>query len=168
MDNNLIVPMGRIIGAFGILGWVKIKTDTQDYDSLSRYKHLLLYINNNWVNYKVENFFVKENFFHVKLSTVNNRDEAFNLKGVIVGIARKEFPPLAADEFYQTDLLNFTVVNTKNEYLGQVTNFMDNGAGTILVIQDETKERLIPFVQQFIIDVSLPAKQITVDWELNY
>jgi 16S rRNA processing protein RimM len=168
MDSNLIVPMGRIIGAFGILGWVKIKTDTQNYDSLSNYKHFLLFVNNTWVSYKVENFFVKENFFHVKFATINTRDEAFSFKGVVVGIARKEFPQLAPDEFYQTDLLNFSVINTKGEHLGQVTNFMDNGASTILIIQDNTKERLIPFVSEFIIDVNLPKKQITVDWELDY
>jgi ribosomal 30S subunit maturation factor RimM len=49
---------------------------------------------------------------------------------------------------------------------------MDNGAQSVLsVVNDVKKQRLIPFVKTFIIDVNLSdpmAKRIIVDWQSDW
>ncbi len=164
MDNNVIIPMGKIIGAFGILGWVKIKTDTV----LEHYPELLLSINDKWVAYKIEKAFVHDAVNNVKLLGVDNRDQAFALRGTIVGIERDKFPDLEQDEYYQTDLIGLTVHNKEHQLLGIVDSLMETGANVVLVLKDGDTERLIPFVNNYIISVDLPKKQIIADWGLDY
>ena len=168
MPERIIIPMGKIIGPFGILGWLKIKTGTADSDSLSRYSQLLLQTNCTWINYKIEDFFTRDNIFHVKLENISNRDQAMAVKGTIVGIARDEFPSLDNDEYYQADLVGCNVYNKEQQLLGKIVDFMETGAHSIMVIKDDTTERLIPFVGAYVINVDLALDQITVDWGLDY
>ena len=158
--------MGHIIGAFGIHGWVKIKTDA--VHSLSNYPKVLLKQNEQWSEYKLEKVSTANDVLQVKLENINDRNQALALKGTVVGIERSEFPALANDEYYFTDLIDLNVYNQKHEFLGQVKNLMETGATAVLVLQDGDKERLIPFVNKYIINVDLQNKQIIVDWELDY
>lgn len=167
MPNN-IIPMGRVVGAFGILGWLKIKTDTQEEDSLGRYPKLLLNINHNWVNYKVEKFFAKAEVFHVKLEGISDRDQAALLRGTVVGIERDMFPKLPDNEYYWTDLIGLTVNNLANELIGTIESLMETGANAVLVIKNGDKQHLIPFVDNYIINVDIKNQQVVVDWGLDY
>lgn len=163
MPDN-IIKMGHITGAFGILGWVKIKTDT----NIANYKELLLSINGKWIPYKLEKCSNNEASANVKFESITNRDEAMALKGTVVGLERNKFPKLADDEYYQADLLGLTVTNLQNENLGTITNIMDTGGNIVLVVKDNMLERLIPFVGVYVASVSIEKKQVIVDWGLDY
>ena len=69
------------------------------------------------------------------------------------------------------------MVNQQGEVLGIVDDLMDNGVQSILRVGHDTTdakgeavrgERLIPFVDAFVLNVDLAARQITVDWGLDY
>ncbi len=169
IDN--LIPMGKVVNAFGIKGWVKIKTSTHEHDSLSNYKKLYVSVNNankKWVLHSVEQSFVQNEIFHAKLDGISDRDGAMLLKGAIVAVPRNEFPKPDDDEYYWVDLIGLQVCNSKEEYLGTVDSLMETGANSVLVIKDGETQRLIPFVAQYILDVNLEKKQITVYWELDY
>ena len=163
MPDN-IIEMGHITGAFGILGYVKIKTDAD----IRNYKELLLSINGKWVPYKIEKCSFNEVGASVKFATINDRDAAALLRGTLVGLSRDKFPKLPDDEYYQADLIGLSVTNLQNQNLGTVTNIMDTGANIVLVIKDGDLERLIPFVGVYITSVDISKKQIIVDWGLDY
>jgi 16S rRNA processing protein RimM len=113
-----------------------------------------------------------------QLVGVVGRDASEALKGAAVSIPRSEFPQLAEDEFYWTELIGLDVENLQGEHLGTVTDMMSNGPQSILRIapvptadadpEVAAQERLIPFVDAFIIKVDKEAKKITVDWGLDY
>ena len=86
-DSNLI-PMGKVVNAFGIKGWVKIKTSTHEHDSLSSYNKLYILVNQEWILYNVEQSFVQNEIFHAKLDGVTDRDAAMLLKCSIVAVSR--------------------------------------------------------------------------------
>ena len=163
-----LIPMGRIVNAFGVKGWVKIKTDTQEYDSLNQYKELYLSIDKKWVLYKLEQNFVQNDIFHAKFDGVSDRDTALLLKGAVVAVPRDELPPTDDGEYYWVDLIGLDVSNSNSQYLGKVIRLLDSGANSVLVIKDGSIERLIPFVSVYIANVDLEKKQITVYWELDY
>jgi 16S rRNA processing protein RimM len=89
---------------------------------------------------------------------------------------------LSEDEFYWTELIGLDVENLQGEHLGTVTDMMSNGPQSILRVapvatpdaaakakpEVAAQERLIPFVDAFIIKVDKAANQITVDWGLDY
>ena len=87
------------------------------------------------------------------------------------------FPTAGNDEYYWVDLIGLSVVNRDGVTLGQVTGLIDTGAHSVLRVRPpdaaadaapEPAERLIPFVAAYIDAVDLAAKQIRVDWGLDY
>ena len=156
--------MGRIVGAFGIKGWIRVKTES----NLEKYPELMLNVNGTWIVRKVEKITIHDLVTDIKLSGIDDRDQAISLKGVEIGIKRDKFPDLPSDEYYQTDLIGLSVINKSQENLGIVKNLMETGANTVLIVNDEKTERLIPFVKSYIISVDLEKKQIVADWGLDY
>lgn len=103
---------------------------------------------------------------------VDDRDQAEKLRGARVFISRADFPKTEDGEYYWVDLLGLAVVNREGVALGTVHDLMASGPQTVLVLSYEedgkTQERLIPFVDAFVDEVSLPNKRITVDWQPDY
>ena len=160
--------MGRIVGAFGILGWVKVKVDTQDVTSLVNYSSPHLLINDDWVPTKFEKYSTQNDILQIKLKGINDRDQAMALKGVVIGVGRDEFPKLNDDEYYWTDLIGLEVFNLNNERLGIIESLMETGANDVLVIKNDDQQHLIPFVGKHIQTVDLAQRKIIVDWGIDY
>ena len=111
---------------------------------------------------------------------MSDRNLAEALKGAAVHVSRSQFPELEEDEYYWSDLIGMDVVNLQGEALGKVIDMMSNGAQSILRIapvphpaaSDKAPERLVdrlvPFVDQFVKTVDLKARQITLDWGLDF
>jgi 16S rRNA processing protein RimM len=102
---------------------------------------------------------------------VVDRTAAEALRGARVFVARSEFPPPEADEFYWTDLIGMAVVERNDVALGSVVGLIDNGAQSVLRVQPPAAgadELLIPFVSAYVDTVDLAARRIVVDWQLDY
>ena len=167
MTTSDLVSMGKIVAAFGIQGWVKIKTGS-DHDSLKHYN--ALHILNGDVDkvLKIEKSFVKNDIWFVLFSGKNSRNDAEALIGSTVAISRKDFPETAEDEYYWVDLIGHQVINQQQQVLGIVDSLMETGATSVLVVQGSEKKHLIPFVAAYVINVDMQNKRIIVDWGLDY
>jgi len=172
-----LVVVGYISGAYGLQGWVRIRPYSAEADALTHAKTW-------WLGdpeqpqllRDVDMMQAKQHSGDVvaRLVGVSDRNVAEALKGAVVQISRKHFPSLSSDEYYWVDLIGLQVVNLQDESLGVVDSLMDNGAHPILRVQapseteGATKEMLIPFVDNFVKQVDMAAKKITVDWGLDY
>lgn len=162
------VAMGYIKGVFGIKGWLKIAADTEYPDSLLDYPEWLLSKNGKTLNVVLEAGKLVGDELQVKFEGIDDRDQAFALRGYTVEIPRDKFSPAGEDEYYWTDLVGMTVVNKEGITLGTVKNLMETGANDVLVIQGTDKQILIPFVSNYIETVNHDSKTITADWGLDY
>ena len=82
---------------------------------------------------------------------------------------RQTLPKPASNEYYWADLIGLTVVNTREEPLGQVLGLIETPANPVLRVgMAESKERLLPFVAAVVLDVDLSAQRIRVDWEADW
>ena len=101
-----------------------------------------------------------------------DRNTAERLKGSRIFISRASFPTPSPDEYYWVDLMGLQVINREGIELGTVTDLMSTGPNTVLVLQwqtqDETHERMIPFVSAFVDAVDVPGRRISVDWQADY
>ena len=169
MPEQRIVLMGKVIGAFGILGVIKVKLAVQNDTFIEHYKTILLSVNEqSWLEYKLEKCSIKNNVFYIKLANIASRDEAQKLVGSFVGVHRDEFPQLLLNEYYLTDLIGL-VVSNHEQTLGVVSGFMETGPTTVMVIDTTNKKNiLIPFVSVYVMQVDLTNKSILVDWGLDY
>lgn len=165
-SKNLVV-MGRIAAPFGIRGWVKVQTFTEEFDGLLAYPVWHLGRGGQWREVAVLETDVHSKGLVVRLDGCNDRDAAAALKGLDVAVPREELPEAAENEYYWSDLIGLAVVNAQGETLGKVADVLETGANDVLVVEDE-RERLIPFVAQVILEVDLAAGQINVDWGADY
>jgi 16S rRNA processing protein RimM len=168
-----LLPVGHVLGPFGVQGELRIKPYSADADALMSVRRW-------WIDKPelsdVEVLTVRRQGEDVvaKLVGVVGRDAAEALKGAVVQVRRSHFPALSNDEYYWVDLIGLRVVNLGGQELGLVGDLMDNGAHPILRVavaaQDDNPdhELLIPFVDQFIKKVDRAAMEITVDWESDY
>lgn len=159
------VVLGRIVGAFGVRGWVKVFSYTDPREAVLNYEGWLLGRNGNW-----EAATVAEGQRHGKsviarLDGVDDRDKAEALRGIEIGVARDELPKAGDDQFYWSDLQGLKVVHRDGTELGTIDHLLETGAHDVMVVKGE-KETLIPFVMHdVVLDVDLSGRQVTVDWE---
>ncbi len=171
MDTSVeYVPVGKISGAFGVKGWVKIYSFTDPRENILSYSPLYLSRKGEWVEVKVVEGRLQGKGVVMSLDGVTDRDQVLPLVGVELAIAKTQIKPAGKDEYYWSDLIGMSVVNVQDEQLGQVDSLLENGAHDVLVVLNKDKtERLIPFVLDDIVElVDLDNKVIRVDWELDY
>jgi 16S rRNA processing protein RimM len=105
---------------------------------------------------------------------LDDRNEAEALKGARVFVSRSAFPTPDDGEFYWIDLIGLDVFNTEGLALGKVADLIETGPNCVLRCVAaaesgaEPAERLIPFVEAYIVSVSLADRRIVADWGLDY
>ncbi len=182
------VEVGFILDAWGVKGWVKVQTFASDPQAVFTASH--------WFLKAPEPGGFKRpltasapyppvlQIAQVKAhgdglvalpQTATDRNSAEALRGARIFVARSSFPTASSDEFYWVDLIGLNVVNRDGDQLGTVVGLIDTGPHSVLRlaplgadITDEAAQRLIPFVAQYVDDVSLAQRLITVDWGLDY
>lgn len=164
-----MVVMGKVVGAQGILGWVKVQTFTEYLDSLLDYG--TWYVGNEQAWRPLE---VLEANVHggkvviAKLQGIVDRTAAEKCKGLLIAVPRAELPEQEEGEYYWSDLIGLTVQNLEGVDLGTVDSLLETGANDVLVVKGESGEKLIPFIASVIQQVSLKDKTIRVDWQADY
>jgi 16S rRNA processing protein RimM len=92
---------------------------------------------------------------------LQRRDAAEALEGARVWVDRAALGPLAADEFFLTDVLGLEVVSRAGIGLGRVRGLTSNGAQDLAEVEHPSEGAwLLPLLPQFVVDV---AQQLVVD-----
>jgi 16S rRNA processing protein RimM len=167
-----MVVMGRVLAPYGVQGWLKVQPDTEALDGLFDYPDWWLGRSDGlhkspWQKYHVETIKVHVNILLAKLQGVDDRDAALAIKGRQIAVSREELPVLGNDEYYWTDLVGLKVRNQQQVDLGEITEVLATGANDVLVVKAE-RERLIPLVEQVVLEVDLKAKTMLVDWDAEF
>ncbi|HYG12614.1 MAG TPA: ribosome maturation factor RimM [Methylophilaceae bacterium] len=162
-----MVIMGRVVAPYGIYGWLKVQPYTEALDGLGDYTVWWLGRADQWRQFELETAKTHGNVLLVKLKGICDRDGAFALKGNQIAVPRGELPPAAEGEYYWSDLIGLRVVNQQQVDLGEVIDVFETGANDVLVVQGE-RERLLPFVDQVVLEVDLAAKTLQVDWDAEF
>ena len=159
--------MGRIAGAFGVQGWVKVRAFTEAPGALGEFARWLVLTREGWVAMPLEEFEVHSKGPVAKLAGCADRDAAERLRGCEVAVARAAMGEAREGTMYWVDLVGLEVVDTLGESLGKVEALFETGATSVLVVQG-TRQRMIPFVPDYVKAVDREAGRITVDWKADY
>ena len=159
------VILGRIVGLFGVRGWLKVYSYTEPREAVLDYKDWLLSRNGRWQRVVLAEGKRHGKAVIARLEGIEDRDAAAELTGSEIGVDRDTLPDPGEGHYYWADLEGLTVVHKDGTELGKVAYLMATGANDVLVV-DGPAERLIPFVTgEVILDVDLAAGIMRVDWE---
>lgn len=171
MPGSEIVILGRIVGPYGIKGWVRVHPFGDDPLSWGEMPvwWLAPAEQGAWQEYKLKRFKVHGDGLVAAFEEVADRNGAEALKGWWIGAPREALPATAENEFYWSDLIGMAVSNTAGESLGTVKGLIETGANDVLQVVDaEGCERLLPFVAAVVLQVDQEARQIRVEWGLDW
>ena len=162
------VVVGRIIGAYGVRGWLKASPFNAAQESV------LLSGRHWWLDrppgvLQIIQSRSQGSTVVAQAHDITVREAAEALKGASISISRAEFPVIADGEYYWVDLIGCDVVDPGGTPLGKVLSLDDHGGHSLLnVAAPDGVARLIPFVAAVIQSVDLPARRIVADWRLDY
>lgn len=164
-----LVVVGKIVGLYGVRGWVRVMSYTQPRENILRYRHWHLRRGDGWRPVEVAAGQNHGKGLVVGLRECTDRDQARGLIGLEIAVPRSELPPPAEGEYYWADLVGLRVETIEGQVLGTVDHLIETGANDVLVVHGDDRERLIPFVtDQVIRRVDLAAGLIQVDWDPDF
>ena len=180
MGNSNIVQgelvVGRISTVHGVRGWVKIKSFTELAETVFDYQPWL--IEKDGITHKVEIDAWKRqgDGLIAHLQGVDDRDDARDWCHKDISVAKATIPKLEEKEFYWYQLEGLSVYSCHDQQeqrLGLVTSLLETGANDVLVVKGDSdsidkRERLIPYTQNYVLNVDLDSMRIDVDWDPDF
>lgn len=149
-QNNIYI--GKIINTFGIKGELKIYSESDFIEHRYR-KGAKIYIDNK--EHIVSSFRIHQNLVLITIDEIKDINQVLQYVGKDIYASSNDNPELEEDEYYLDDLIGLKVYNQHNEYLGIVNDFLDLPQGEVMeILTDKNKKILIPFVDDFIIEIT--------------
>ncbi len=149
-----MVRVGRIVGAHGLRGELKVEPLTRFLERFEPGRTLCL----QGQSYKVESCRGHGDRLLVKLVEIDGRSAAESLQWSFLESADAERPGLDEDEYLSRDLLGMAVRTEEGEDLGVVGSVLEYPAHDVLVVG----EMMIPAVKEFVREVDLEARRMVV------
>lgn len=169
-----ITILGKVTTAFGIKGWVKVHSYTDPMANILGYSRWMLNINGQWKEFKLRDSRPQGKGLAAALEGVNDRDQALALSQIEIGVPTSELPELEEDEHYWFQLEGLKVFHTEGQLLGQVKELFDSGGGNqVMVVKGcegsiDTRQRMIPYVDEMVLEIDLDSGEIQVDWDPDF
>jgi len=132
MSADILIEVGRVAGAFGVRGEVRVTAYTAEPLALLDYKTLLK--QDGSVALTLTSGRAAKGGVVARAREVETREQAEALRGLKLYIPRTALPEPDEDEFYITDLVGLAVVDVAGEPLGRIKSVQDFGAGDLLEI----------------------------------
>lgn len=167
--SERMIAVGRLHGAFGVRGEVKLESFTDPARTIAKYQPWTLR-DARGSERACEGVKVREGVkgLIATLPGIEDRDAADALRGTEILVPRSALPPPAPGEYYWVDLEGLRVVNAEGVDFGIVSHLFSTGANDVLVAHGD-RERMIPFVQpDFVRSVDFDAGVVTVDWDADF
>ena len=156
--------MGRMVGAFGVQGWVKVKPFTEAPDALADFPVWTVRTSEGWREMALEDFELHSKGPVGKLAGCDDREGADALRGADVAVGREALGEAGEGTYYQVDLIGLEVVEQGGKAFGRVEGFFETGDTSVMVVKGG-RERMIPFVAEYVTAVDREAGRITVAWK---
>jgi len=161
MTSYRPICVGVILGAHGVQGQVRLRSFTDDPESLFKYKPLTDETGQQvMVPHKKG---VTKDGFIASFKGVTDRDQAEAMRGTRLFIARSSLPPVKRHEYYEADLVGLRALAENKKEVGLVIAVHNYGAGTFLEIQPvKGKSFMLPFTDSCVPRVDISKGHITV------
>ena len=159
------VTLGRIVGVYGVQGWVKVYSYTHPPENIFEYSPWQLGIEGQWTEVGVLDGRRHGKGLIARLDGVPDREQASRLQGTKIAVPRCRMPELEPGAYYWFELIGLRAIDREGVELGYVRELIETGSNDVLVVKGE-REHLIPYLPgDVVLEVDLEARVIRVDWE---
>lgn len=160
--------MGRVAGAFGVKGEVRLTAFTADPMALLAYRELKAE-DGAPVLTLASGRAAKPGPANTELIArapeIPTREAAEAMRGRQLYVSREALPPPEdEDEFYLADLIGLVATTPEGEPLGRIKAVLNHGAGDILELDpgEGRPTRLIPFTREAVPEVRVAEGRVVI------
>lgn len=191
-----LVELGRVSGAYGVRGWVKIQPHATGSATLLKSRAWWLrraspaQAGSSPQAWQVNVLASRTQGSTIvgSLQGLEDRTQAEKLRGCTVWVSRAAFPATQEDEYYWVDLIGCVLYGEQDGQsvlLGRVEDVMDNGVHAVLRVKRQALdeqgapqplldlkgnqiETLVPFVAAHVHTVDLDQRRLESNWPLDF
>lgn len=155
-----LIQVGRVAGAFGVRGEVRITSYTAEPTALLEYRDLKR--EDGSVALTLLSGRPAKGGVVARAREVETREQAEALRGLKLFIPRSALPEPDEDEFYVTDLIGLAVETPEGAPLGTIRSVQDFGAGDLLEIvpAEGGATWYLPFTKEAVPEVRLAEGKV--------
>jgi 16S rRNA processing protein RimM len=155
--DDSLVSLGRIAGAFGLRGDVKVQT-SDPAEFVAGLRLVARTAAGTETDIAVESVRIHKGDALLRFRDVRDASQADALRGVVLFARRHDRPPLPDDSYRDADLLGLRVVDARLGELGSVESVRHYPGADMLVVGS----KLIPLVKAFGVHIDLAGKRVDV------
>ena len=151
--------VGEVVAPFGRIGEMKVRLETDFPDRFARLKQVCLRPSKGEPRlFSIQQARLHKGQILLKVEGVESIDDAELWRGARVQTRREEAVPLPKNSYYASDLIGMEVVTQDGRVLGKLEKIWPYPAQDLFQIG----EVLIPAVKEFVVDVDIEGRRITV------
>jgi 16S rRNA processing protein RimM len=155
------ICVARIGAAHGVRGQVRLWTFTDDPFAVKHYGPLST--KDGTRQFEVTSAREAKDHLVATLKGVMTRNEAENLNGVELYVAREQLPETDEGEYYHADLIGLAAVTPDNGPVGRVVAIHNFGAGDIIEIAPpQGATMLLPFTNAVVPTVDIAGGRVVI------
>lgn len=158
------VVVGRILGPWGVQGWVRVYSWTDPPEALFDYRPWLLGERRRAA--QVVEWHRSGRRLVARFPEIDSPELAAQLSEQLISVSRDQLPEPEEGSYYWHDLVGMRVFNLQGYQWGAVVSMLATGAHDVMEIATERRGKvLIPFVQPDVVrSVDTHGGRIVVDW----
>ncbi len=150
------IYIGDIVNTHGLKGEVRLLSDFEYKEEFLPGKKIYIGKNKEEVTIKTHRIHKDYNMF--TFVGINDINEVIIYKGEKAYMKRND---LDIDGYFKEDIIGLNVYH-ENTKIGNITMILKSKAHDILVITDGEKKHMIPYIDEFVLNVNLEKKRMDI------
>ena len=167
-NSEKFITVGQVGAPCGVQGSMRIISFTEQATDIFEYRPWYLMKKNQWVPVEFENNTRQGKYFIAKLVGCENREQAQPWTNSLIAIKREQLPELPPGQYYWSDLAGLTVKTLDGALLGNIDKIVDTGANPVMVVIQDQRRCLVPYLPHVVHTVDISASLIVVDWNIDF
>jgi 16S rRNA processing protein RimM len=159
-----MLRVGRITGAHGLKGALRLRPDNPDSDTLEQVARVFLESAGQAREFRLTGMTrLNATTRRITLEGVADVNAAEALKGAVVMLAAEDVPAAKPGEFYYYEAIGCEVFLTDGSRLGTIEEIFSTGAHDIWVVRDSEREVLVPVIEDVVKAMDFAARRVTIE-----
>jgi 16S rRNA processing protein RimM len=164
-DAPARLRVGRLAGAHGLRGALRLRPDNPDSDTLDHVRRVFVEreggVAREYALVRSER--VNRTTLRVVLEGLDDPDAAEALRGAALTVALEDLPAKSPGEFYYFEAIGCEVMTTDGRRLGVIEEVFSTGANDVWVVRDGHGEVLVPVIDNVVKAMDLEGRRVVVE-----
>lgn len=160
ITENDIFPIGKIIKSRGVRGEIFFTYSSDIFDN-EDFKFFILEIEGIFVPFFIEEYRINsDETAFVKLDGIDNENYANQLTGKQIFAPKKFLKKVKTENIGLDYFIDFQIIDKTTGFIGTIADIDQSTVNVLMIVQRENNEILIPFSDNYILDIDHNTKKI--------